>query len=235
MKNRRKGAFIVMLFALICSCTLRSAKADTLLTSSSSITSPTVIDFSAFGPGITYTSGPVALGSGVTWSSSTPGSSIGSGTYVLLSGTSSNGIWDSNLHDVALGGFPGTMTFTFASPVSSVGAFMNYAPCAVCSDVVIGAYDGSTSLGSFDINLLAPISTPGGVDQGAFRGISAGSPEITSFTVSNSGVILTDLTFGGAAATSVPEPSTIVLLSIGLLGLIGPGAQRLFPFVHPRR
>ena len=227
MKNRRGSAFIVALFVLICCGASRPAQADTLLTSSSSITSPAVIDFSAFGPGYTYTSGPVNLGSGVTWSSTTSESGIGSGTYVLLSGANSNGVWDSNLHDVNLGGFPGTMTLTFSAPVSAVGAFMNYAPCAVCADVTIDAFDGSTSLGSFDINLLAPISTPGGVDQGAFRGISVDSPEITSFTVSNSAVIFTDLTFGSAAPIPAPEPETIVLLAVVLLVVLGLAMRRL--------
>lgn len=234
MKDCRPIFFVIALFALICIGTSGSAKADTLLTSSSSITSPTVIDFSAFGPGYTYTAGPVALGSGVTWSSTTAESGIGSGNYVLLSGTNSNGLWDSSLHDVGLGGFPGTMTFTFSSPVSAVGAFMNYAPCAVCADVTIDAYDGSDSLGSFDIDSLAPISTPGGVDQGAFRGISVDSPEITSFTVSNSGVILTDLTFGDTAPTPTPEPSAIVLLGVGFLGVLGLAGRRFFPTYFSR-
>jgi len=232
MTDCRKIVCVLAVVGLFCASLFLTiaAQADTLLTSAVSITSPSVIDFDAFGPGITFTSGPVDLGSGVTWSSTTTESSIGSGNYFLLSGTDSNGVWDSILHYVALGGFPGTMTFTFATPVSAVGAFMNYAPCAVCSDMTIDAYDGSTSLGAFDINLLAPISTPGGVDAGAFRGISVDSPEITYFTVSNSAVILTDLTFStpSAGQAPVPEPGTILLFGEGLLGIVALGLNDRF-------
>lgn len=225
MKKSLTKAFMLALLGAVCiSAVSVSAEADTLLTSSASINSPTVIDFSAFGPGYTFGSGPVGLGSGVTWSTNVGGSVIGNGNYVLLSGTLSNGTWDSNIHDVGLDADPGTMTFTLSTPVSAIGAFMNYAPCAVCSDVTINAFDAmGNSLGSFDINTLAPISTPGGVDRGAFRGISAGSPEIASFTVSNAYVILSDLTFGGVAP--VPESSSLFMLGTGLLGLVAFAAR----------
>ena len=117
------------------------------------------------------------------------------------------------------------MTFTLSTPVSAIGAFMNYAP-GFGPDVIISAYDGAVLLASYDINLLAPISTPGGFNEGAFRGISQPTADITSFTVSNSFVLLTDLTFGGNS-NAIPEPSTLLLLGTGLIGL-GGRARKFF-------
>ncbi len=214
MKRRLTDVLTVTLLVAVCTSVMSvSAKADTLLTSSASITSPTVIDFTAFGPGYTLGPGPVALGSGVTWSG-VSNSAIGNGPYLL----GANGQWDLNIHDVGLNTMTGTMTFTLSTPVSAIGGFMNYSP-GVSPNVVINAFDASnTSLGSFDINVLAPIVTPGDIDQGAFRGISVNSPQIASFTVSNQYAILTDLTF---APSPVPEPSSLLLFGTGLLSLMG--------------
>jgi len=82
----------------------------------------------------------------------------------------------------------------------------------------------SSVLEQYDITQLAPISTPGGVNDGAFRGILRSNADIFGFSVSNSAAVLTDLTFSSATLpdnSSVPEPRSIVLMLSGFLFLAG--------------
>ncbi len=112
------------------------------------------------------------------------------------------------------------MTFTFNDGlVSGVGGFINYAPGFASALIEALAADGITILESYVLNLDAPISTPGGVDDGAFRGILRATADIGAFRVSNGYVVLDDLTFGGGGTQSVPEPSSLAML--GVAGLIG--------------
>ena len=146
-----------------------------LITDSSSIPSPNLlIDFEQFGPGSTKTNGPVqigdVIGENVIWSTTTAfgPSVIGSVDY----GLGVNGYWRVPKTFVGLNSSPGTMLFEFIDlTVSAVGGFINYAPGADF-DVLLEALDvNGNVLESYNINQLAPISTPGATNQGAFRGI----------------------------------------------------------------
>ena len=96
------------------------------------------------------------------------------------------------------------MTFTFNDgPVEAVGGFMNYCPnCGSMSrppfpdDVFIEAL-GATGevLEVYNLADLAPISTPGAVDDGAFRGISRDTNDIFAFRISGLLSVIDDLAF----------------------------------------
>jgi hypothetical protein len=194
----------------------------TFVTDSSGFSSPQVIDFSQSGS-FTFTPGPVLIGSpvgqNITWSSTDGYAVIGNGGY----GLGSNGIWDSGRNGyTGLNASVGDMTFSFNSgPVSAVGGFINYAP-GVGPDLIITALaaDGSV-LESYDINQLAPISTPGQYDAGAFRGIIRPTADIAAFRVSNEVAVLDNLTFSQPAPNAVPAPSTLAMLGTALFTCLG--------------
>jgi hypothetical protein len=71
-------------------------------------------------------------------------------------------------------------------------------------------------LESYDLSVLAPISTLGTVNDGAFRGIALANNDIFLLRLPSGFSVIDDLTFSRA---SVPEPTTIALLLIGLIRL----------------
>jgi hypothetical protein len=210
------------LFVLFCASLLALQAGASVVTS---IPGGTVIPM----PAINYFgSGPQTFGTTnpVTWSSSNAFNQGGSvfgytGGYSYLG----NGSWDGSLGPMA--GLndskdfflvTDTMEFTFASPVSAVGGFLNYAPGS-SNPTTIAVYDVHGNLiESFNLMFL----TGGGANTGAFYGFQENGAIIKSFTLSDNFIGITNLT-----AASVPEPSSLLLIGTGLLAAIGSGRRRL--------
>lgn len=195
------------------------------------ITTPTgnnLIDFSQFAsqPYFDFIPGPVTIGEGVQWSaiSDSPFNSfVGIGNSYL----GENGLWNAGRNGhVGLGIYGGSMSFTFATPVSSVGGFMNYAPGtygsipdSITQNQILSVYDVNGALIE-SINLVtgAPIFTPGGVNAGAFRGFQENSPIIARFEITGFCTLVDDFQF-----SAVPEPATWLagLSTLSLMGWFG--------------
>lgn len=190
-----------------------------LITTAAPLAPSTVIDFQQFTSVNLANAVPVQVGSVV-------GEDVelyGYGSYSTFVGPVShslggNGSWNSttnsNFYSVRLPVSTAT-AFEFVlndGPVSGVGGFMNYAPGY--GPVLIEAYDaGGVLLESHTISAVAPISTPGALNDGAFRGILRSSADISAFRVSGGYAVLDNLTFN-----RVPEPASALLL--GLSGIV---------------
>jgi hypothetical protein len=198
-----------------------------LLTSSSQITgSPIAVDFSQFNqPFMPVGTTGISLGNGVTLTSDDPNAVIGNDFYALGSNGQQSPVGRNGF--VALNDLSGDLIFTFSRTISQVGAFLNYDPDLSPPDATISALSSTGSvLATYDLNTLAPISTPGQVNAKAFRGIGLSSSGIAAFEVSNSAIVVDELVFSTSPFASVPEPASATLLSIGLLGLLGYNQRR---------
>jgi hypothetical protein len=155
---------------------------------------------------------------GVRASSTNPDNSFfGPGPYFF----GDNGQWDSSMVlagvDVDFFGVDlYELTFTFDDPVAAVGGIMNYSvfPLSGFAAPTIAARGaGGNVLEMHDLSALAPISTPGGLNEGAFRGILRPSADIFGLSIANSGIAITDLTTGSGV---IPEPGSLALACFGL-------------------
>ena len=192
-----------------------------LITSSAGIGGPSkTVNFSQFSAPFVSTIGPVQIGGlvgeSITWSSPLLTAGIGSGPY----GLGGNGRWDASRTFTASGDDTAVMLYSFLDgPVSAVGGFLNYGieDGVFVAPVLIEALDiNGNVLESYDLLTLAAILTPGGLNDGAFRGIVRPTNDIYGFQISGRGIVLDDLTFARVPVTAtVPEPATLWLVGIG--------------------
>jgi len=179
-------------------------------------------DFACFGPGPSLPFGP-----GIVWLSTNAfnmgGSVFGStGAYSF----GSNGNWTGALGPMAglndstdTFSVTDTMTFFFSSPLKAVGGFLNYNPGG-STPTTIAVYDSSDKLIEFR-NLT--FTTSGADNTGMFFGFQESSPIISSFTLTDNFVGITNLTI----VSSIPEPASFLLLGSGLVGMVGYRRRRL--------
>ena len=196
------------------------ASAAALLTSNGGYTGP-VLDLSAFPGFYNFTAGPVALPGGITYTSTSESSVIGTGGYGL--NENGNAV---TTPIVGTNGTTNTVTLTFANPVSAFGAGMSYAVFGgvpVGSNApVISAFDINGSLiASYDLEALAPIRSNGANEFFLFRGIDGQGTGIKSFTMTGAFIIAAGTFTSGA----IPEPASWAMLIAGF-GLTGAVMRR---------
>jgi hypothetical protein len=183
-----------------------------LSTSSGDLSNPDIIDFSQF---LVQTSVNAGIQVGGLVGEDVFLTSVGDARVGPMShGLGNNGTWSRSgalSNDLGFG----SMTFTFNDgPVSGVGGFTNYCTGAEfgCTSVLIEALDNfGAVLEGYDLTVSAPISTPGGQDAGAFRGIVRPANDIYALRLSYGFHVIDDLAF-----TRVPEPSSVVLCILGV-------------------
>jgi hypothetical protein len=193
-----------------------AAQATVVLTTDETGYSGPVLDLTGYEGFYTFFNAPIVLADGTTvtpvGTGGQGGSVIGTGGY----GFDSNGI-SSTTPIIGSNWTQGYIELTLTSLVSSFGGFFNYSVPLVGDNPFIAAYDSlGNLLGSFDLSVDAPISTPGGQDVFAFRGIESDATDIASIRFGGSFLVYAP----EVAAIPVPATLPLMLLALGGLGLV---------------
>lgn len=163
-----------------------------------------------FGPFVA----PVAFGNGISFTSAQPEAVYGNSFFGLVG----NGWWEGRSF-VGINSIPGALRFDLGGVFAAVGGEFNYATGAYGARTLRALDAGGNVLESYDIAALAPISTPGARNEGAFRGIQRASADIRFFEIDGAYMLLGNLTTAGPGTSVVPVPASLPLMASGLLAL----------------
>ncbi len=145
------------------------------------------------------------------------GQPVGNGEWTGASFVGVDGAYADPANDIAA-----SLVFDLGTPTSSVGAFLNFDPTFVYGGglplpLYIAAYDLT---GALIEDHFVSVSTPGGINAGAFYGIGLATASIARFEVSGPYAVLDNLSIA-----AVPEPGAMALLLAGL-GVLGAAGRR---------
>lgn len=168
---------------------------------------------------------PVAIGHGVTFSTTGGPGSLGEAPLGAWS-LGDNGVWSLGRTfaavdgDFAQGGEPAGMVFDLGGlRVKGIGGFMNFdpgftygSPLVFPLPLYIAAYDSNGNL--LEDYELPLIDTPAGFNEGVFYGIGREQADIARFVVSGPYAVIDDL-----QVAAIPLPPGAWLMAGGLLAL----------------
>lgn len=189
-----------------------------LVTDAALIGSPrSVITFDGY-DGL-VTTGPVNVGAEVgdtVTFTSTPFTELGA----IERDLGNNGLWGVGERFVASDfiGPRGTLTFSFDTGVSSVGAVFNQFQSTRANSLTLVAYDiDGLALESYSYSIDTDAY---GYNEGQFLGIARTSADIYSFGIADGSFVMDNLMYSSAVAAPVPEPTTWAMLLGGLGALV---------------
>jgi len=214
--------------ALICAVaavclTAGAAHAGSLITSDAAYTGPD-LDLTGYDNGsYNFTFGPVTVGA-FTFTASPGGSGgypfggnsgngsvVGQGSY----GLGANGSFGGDAVYIGVDSGTGYAQLLGTTAYSQMGFFFNYAPGFGDPPTISTLDAGGGVLQSFDLSVLAPISTPGGFNQFQFRGVVDDTADIYGLRIGGSYILASGTATGVIVGPGVPEPATWALMIIG--------------------
>lgn len=191
----------------------------TLLTSEAGYTGPD-LDLTGYDNGsYNFTFGPVPVGS-FTFTSvnnggnSREGSVVGQGFY----GLGANGMFGGDATYIGLDSGTGYAQLLGTTAYRQIGFFFNYAPGGGDPPVISTLNAEGSVVTSYNLATDAPISTPGGVNQFQFRGISDDTNDIYGLRFGGSFILAAGTPTG--VVGGVPEPGAWALMIAGF-GMAG--------------
>jgi hypothetical protein len=193
-----------------------------LITTDAAYTGPD-LDLTGYDNGsYNFTFGPVTVGAFTFTAAPGGGGNSGNGSVVGQGnyGLGSNGTYDLPAVYIGVDSGSGYADLLGTTAYSQMGFFFNY--CPGCGDApTISTLDaGGAVIDSWDLSTLAPISTPGGFNEFAFRGVTHDTADIYGLRFGGS-YILASGTATGDVVTSggIPEPATWAVMLVGFAGL----------------
>ena len=193
--------------------------APTLLTSDTTYTGPD-LDLSGYDNGsYNFTFGPVAVGDFTFMGAPGGGGNSGLGSVVGQGGYGLAGNGSFGLPAVYIGVDSGTgyAQLLGAIAYSQIGFFFNYAP-GVGDNATISTLDaGGAVIDSWDLTVLAPISTPGGFNAFEFRGVAHDTADIYGLRFGGNYILASGTATGDIPG--IPEPATWAMMIIGFAGV----------------